>query len=96
MSLYLVLPLFACVTSSVLATVIFCRSPNDRASRDVVLLLYGGTFWAACEVLLNTRTDPNSALVLVKASVVGWVWIGPLGVRLLLQVTGEEAPHVRR
>ena len=96
MSLYLVLPLFACVASSVLATVIFCRSANDRASRDAVILLCGGAFWAACEVLLNTRTDPNSALVLVKASVVGWVWIGPLGVRLLLQVTGEEAPHVRR
>jgi PAS domain S-box-containing protein len=96
MSLYLVLPLFACVTSSVLATVIFCRSPNDRASRDAVLLLIGGAFWAACEVLLSTRTNPDSALALVKASSLGWVWIGPLGIRLLLQVTGEPARQVRR
>ncbi len=96
MSLYLVLPLIACVASSVLATVIYCRSSNDLASRDAVLLLVGGAFWAACEVLLNTRSDPDGALVLVKASTLGWVWIGPLGVRLLLQVTGEHAPHLRR
>jgi PAS domain S-box-containing protein len=96
MSLYLVLPLIACVTSSVLATIIFCRSPNDLASRDAVLLLIGGAFWAACEVLLSTRVDPEGALALVKASSLGWVWIGPLGIRLLLRVTGEPAPHVRR
>ena len=96
MSLYLVLPLLACISTAILAAVVCRRGPRDRSTRDAALLLGGVSFWAACEVLWNSRSDPELALATVKASTLGWVFIGPLGVRLALAVTGEAAPRIRR
>jgi signal transduction histidine kinase len=58
--------------------------------------LGGISFWAACEVLSNSRSDPQLALVYAKASALGWAFIGPLGVGLVLAATGEAAPRIRR
>jgi len=96
LSLYLVLPLLACISTAILATIVCCRGPRDRSSRDAALLLGGVSFWAACEVLSNSRSDPELALVYAKASALGWAFIGPLGVGLALAVTGESAPRIRR
>ncbi len=95
MSLYLVLPLLACIFTSILATIVCCRGPRDRSSRDTALLLSGVSFWAACEVLSNSRSDPELALVYAKVSTLGWAFIGPLGVGLALAVTGDVAHRVR-
>ncbi|MCH7600230.1 MAG: PAS domain-containing protein [Myxococcales bacterium] len=96
MSLYLVLPLLACISTSILATIVCCRGTKDRSTRDAALLLSGVSFWAACEVLWNTRSDPDVALAYIKASALGWAFIGPLGVGLVLAATGEAAPRIRR
>ena len=96
MSLYLIVPLLACVLSAILATTILARSPVDRAHRLAALLVSSATVWAFYEVLWNVQTHPAAVLSLVKASAVGWVWIGPLSLQLFLQVTGEPAPRVRR
>ncbi|MEE9607615.1 MAG: ATP-binding protein [Myxococcota bacterium] len=96
MSLYLIVPLLACVVSTILATTILARSQGDRAHRLAALLVSSATVWAFYEVLWNVQTHPAAVLSLVKASAVGWVWIGPLSLQLFLQVTGEPAPRVRR
>jgi len=96
LSIFLVLPLLACIFTSILATIVCCRGPRDRSSRDAALLLGGVSFWAACEVLWNSRSDPDFAFACIKASTLGWVFIGPLGVRLALAATGEAAPRIRR
>ncbi len=96
MSPYLVLPLLACISSAILATIVCRRGPRDRSTRDAALLLGGVSFWATCEVLWNSRSDPELALAYVKASTLGWAFIGPLGVGLALAVTGEAAPRIRR
>ncbi|HXV37378.1 MAG TPA: ATP-binding protein [Myxococcota bacterium] len=96
MSLYLVLPLLACISTAILATTVACRGPRDRSSRDAALLLGGVSFWAACEVLWNTRSDPAVVLALVKASSLGWAFIAPLGVALTLAITGEVDSRLRR
>ncbi len=96
MSLYLIVPLLACVVSAILATTILARSPVDRAHLLAALLVSSDTEWAFYEVLWNVQTHPAAVLSLVKASAVGWVWIGPLSLQLFLQVTGEPAPRVRR
>jgi PAS domain S-box-containing protein len=96
LSIFLVLPLLAGIFTSILATIVCCRGPRDRSSRDAALLLGGVSFWAACEVLWNSRSDPDFAFACIKASTLGWVFIGPLGVRLALAATGEAAPRIRR
>jgi len=96
LSIYLALPLLACILTAILATIVCCRGPREHSSRDAVLVLGGVSFWAACEVLWNTRSDPDVALAFVKASALGWVFVGPFGVRLALAVTGETAHRIRR
>ncbi len=96
MSLYLVLPLLASLSTAIIATIIYCRGPRDRTNRDAALVLGGVSFWAACEVLWNTSSDPDLVLALVKASTLGWAFIGPLGVGLALAILGEADPRLRR
>ncbi|MFB3117448.1 MAG: PAS domain-containing protein, partial [Myxococcota bacterium] len=84
------------ISSAIFAAIVCRRGPRDRSTRDAALLLGGVSFWAACEVLWNSRSDPEFVLATVKASTLGWVFIGPLGVRLALAVSGEAAPRIRR
>jgi signal transduction histidine kinase len=96
MSAYLLLPLTACLASSVLATALLTRDSRTLASRLSAALLLGATFWAGCEILWNTATDPSIVLTIVKLSAAGWVMIGPIGLHLILEVIGEPAPRIRR
>jgi len=95
-SLYLAVPLFACASSAVLAAIIWIRDPGDRASRLGALLVSGATLWSFCEVLWNPQDDAGVVMALVKASALGWVWIGPLALHLLHEATGDRSPAVRR
>jgi signal transduction histidine kinase len=49
--------------------------------------------WSFCEVLWNTADDPGLALWLVRASSVGWVAMGPLGLHLFFELTGRPRPR---
>jgi PAS domain S-box-containing protein len=72
-SLYLALPLFACIASSVIATAIFCRPSKHRASRKAAWLLSGAATVAAYEVLWTTQIGAVLAASLtILASMVAW------------------------
>ena len=92
MSGYLLLPLLACVATSVLATALLTHDARSGASRLSAALLLGAAFWAGCELLWNTATDPEVVLAIVKISAAGWVCVGPLGLHLILEVIDEPAP----
>lgn len=96
MSFYMLLPLVACVVSAMLATAILARDSTSGASRLSATVLYGGAFWAFCEVLWVNASDPTVALWLVKLSALGWVMLGPLALHLVIEVTGEPAHEIRR
>ena len=91
MSLYILIPLFSCIASAVMATLVYLRNPGESANKNAALLLASGALWAACEVVYSTRTDAESALLFVKLSALGWAWSGPLSVRLLLDITANNA-----
>lgn len=90
------LQLLACAALLVSATTILVRDPHDSGNRQAALLIYCGAFWAICQLLWNTSQDPAAALVLVKLSALGWVWIGPLTARFIVSVTGVAAPRLQR
>jgi len=93
---YVLIPLVSCVVSAMLASAILTRSLADPRNRLAALIMSGASFWAFCEVLWNTRSDPGDVLWLVRASTLGWVWIGPLTLHLFLGLTGVAAPRTRR
>jgi PAS domain S-box-containing protein len=96
MSLYSLVPLVSCIVLAVLASAILTRDSARATNRIAAALVAGATVWSFCEVLWNTGTDPRLVLVLVKASSLGWVWIGPLTLHLFLELTGRPMPRVRR
>jgi PAS domain S-box-containing protein len=96
MSLYVLVPLFACIGSAVCASAILSRDPSARANRLAALLIAGASFWAFCEILWNAQSEPAAVLSWVRASALGWVWTGPVALHLLLEINGEPLPRVRR
>jgi PAS domain S-box-containing protein len=94
-SAYLLLPLISCIGCSILATAILAWDSRSATSRLSAALVYGGAFWALCEVLWMTSADPEVALRFVKLSALGWVLIGPLALQLMIEVIGEPAKNVR-
>ena len=96
MSLYVAIPLLACLLCAGLAVVIWLRDPAEAGNRIAALLLVCTAFWAGCEVLWNAQTRPDAVLPLVRASALGWVWLGPLTLQLFLRITRHPAPRLRR
>jgi PAS domain S-box-containing protein len=96
MSLYVLVPLIACIGSAAFAGVILSRGPSVRANRLAAFLVAGAGFWAFCEVVWHGQSEPAAALRWVRASALGWVWIGPLALHLLAEIHGGPLPRVRR
>jgi signal transduction histidine kinase len=59
-------------------------------------MLYGVSFWALCEVLWNSRSDPETARIFLRLSTLGWVFIGPLALGVLHEITGKNTLRVRK
>jgi signal transduction histidine kinase len=93
---YLLIPLFAGTASIVLAVAILMQDPSARLNRRSALLVGGAAFWALCEVLFYTASDPVAAMRVIRVSALGWLALGPLGLDVLLGVSGRPAPRERR
>jgi PAS domain S-box-containing protein len=96
MSLYTLIPLLSCIASAVLATSILQRNSAHRANRQGALMVAGVSVWALCEVLWNSQANPETARVFLRLSALGWVFIGPLALDILLEITGESTPRNQR
>jgi len=96
MSAFALVPLLSCLICAVLATAILARDPSRLANRLGAGLVGGASFWALCEVLWSGQDDPDVVLLLVKLASLGWVWMGPLALHLILELTGDPMPRMRR
>ncbi|MDH3213777.1 MAG: ATP-binding protein [Myxococcales bacterium] len=96
MSLYVLVPLIACVASAVFASAILSRGASETANRQAAFLVAGVSFWAFGEILWHAQSDPALALIGVRASALGWIWLGPAALHLLLEIGGEPLSRVRR
>jgi signal transduction histidine kinase len=92
---YLLIPLASSLACLGLAVGILARDTSRRASRLGAAVALGGAWWAACEVLWNTASDPNAALYLVRLSAPGWMMIGPLMLHLFLELTSHPLSRKR-
>jgi signal transduction histidine kinase len=96
MQYYVLIPLVSCLVTAILASAILTRSHADSRNRLAALVVGGASFWAFCEVLWNISSDEARVLWLVRASTLGWVFIGPLMLHLFLELTGAAARRTRR
>lgn len=95
-SLTLLIPLWSCIASAVFAGSILDRDSSDRVHRIAAFLVAGTSFWAFCEINGQVQSDPAVVLAWVRASALGWVWIGPASLHLLLAIDDAPLPRLRR
>ncbi|HYB12882.1 MAG TPA: histidine kinase N-terminal 7TM domain-containing protein, partial [Myxococcota bacterium] len=93
---YVLIPLGASLVAALAASMIWTPDPSQKANRLAATLVVGTLWWAVCEVLWNTCQSAGAALWLVRVSALGWVWIGPLALHLLLEITGIDSPRFGR
>jgi signal transduction histidine kinase len=96
MSLYPLIPLLSCLVCTALGAGLVLRHGGQRAPRLAAALLGAAAVWALCEVLWNVQTDAGHALVLVRLSALGWVWVAPLALHLFVELAGSVAGAARR
>jgi len=95
MHLYLLVPMLACVGCAASAGMLLARSTAYGTSRAGAQILIGGAFWALCEIAWTSSADPDTVLWLVRASALGWVWLGPSVAQLFLDLDPEPWPWQR-
>lgn len=93
---YLLVPLLSCVASTGLATSILVRDASHPAHRKAALVIGGAAWWAFCQVMWNTASDPAAALPWMRAAVLGFVAMGPLALDLFIELAAIPAPAIRR
>ena len=96
MNLYLALPMIACVSLVALLVSMRARDPHHPVNRVGAVLMGGAAFWAFCEVLWNSASDPERVLQLVRLSSVGWVAVGPLSLHLFSELTHARSRWLSR
>ncbi len=93
---YQLILLVSCIACAMSATSILVRDPDEAMNRYAAAIVFGGAFWAFCEVLWNRAEDAETALFYVKLSALGWIFIGPLGMQLLLEMAGRPKEPIRQ
>lgn len=93
---FLLVPLLSCVLAATTASAILSNDPGQRANRLVTAILVCSAWWSLCEVVWNVQDDPRIVLWLIKASSLAWLWLGPLCLDLLYELTGDSHSRLRR
>src|SRR5262245_14799160 len=96
MNAYLGIPLCAAIACFAFASVILLMGVRQQPNRLAAALMLGGGFWAACEVLWNSASDPQLALWLKRISAPGWALSGALGFHLVVSLATGELGTLRR
>ncbi len=95
MTTYLAIPLTALTLLVSFGCVILTIGRQQRANRFAGTLLLGAGYWAFCEVLWNATSDVETAVLLHRLALPGILFIGPLALSLMSEVTSFSV-HWRR
>ena len=95
MNPYFALPLASALACMAFGILILAREPGAVSNRCTGALLLGTSWWGICEALWTLAPDESTALLLVRASALGWIGIGPLCMHLFLS-QGRRVPRALR
>ncbi|UCE85539.1 MAG: PAS domain S-box protein [Deltaproteobacteria bacterium] len=93
---FVLIPFFAGVAASVIASAVLARNTAQRADRLVATILGCAAYWCFLEVIWNTQDDPRVVTWLVRASSLGWMPLGALCFHLFVELIGRPSARMRR
>lgn len=88
---FVLLPLFSCVLAAAIACALVANDPGPRINRVLAAALACSAWWSLCEVVWNAQRDPQIVLLLIRASALGWMTLGPLALQMLAEVVGGRS-----
>jgi PAS domain S-box-containing protein len=88
--------IISCVSAGILGGAILARDPGQRSNRLLATVLACSAYWSLCEILWNLSDDPESVIMLVRLSSLGWIPLGPLAMDLFVEITGNARSHFRK
>jgi signal transduction histidine kinase len=92
---WFVLPLVSGLACLVFGALLLIRGAGAATSRFGGLLLLGGAWWGLFEALWTLAPDAETALLLLRLSTPGWVFIGPICLELFLAETPRGPERLR-
>ena len=95
MHLYVLVPILACTLSAATAVAVVTRDPGNRRVWPIAAVSACAAFWAFCEIAWSVATTPESALIWMRASALGWVPIGPFAFHALMLARDRDTTLVR-
>ncbi len=90
------IPLATALGAAALAAAIAARAPGERANRLMAAMLVCDAWWALCQVLGLTASDPTSALLYARLELLGSATLAPIALQLLAEVLPEPLLSDRR
>jgi len=93
---YVLLVAAACLTSAACAGFIAARAARRPAARLVGAIFLGTAWWALCDVATCLVSSRSSALIWMRASAPGWIFLGPLVLHFFATLGGDESVRTRR
>jgi signal transduction histidine kinase len=91
-----VVPLFFCLLAAALGGAVLAREAGDPANRLTATILGCSAFWSLCEVIAGSEPHGERALLVLRISSLGWMWLGPLSLQLYLEATTGITEPTRR
>jgi hypothetical protein len=75
MGVYTALLSLAAFVGALCAGFILAQAPRQRATQLAALLASSASWWALCEARWNSTADPETALLWMRLSAPGWVFL---------------------
>ena len=90
------IPLASAIIAAALAAAIVAREPARRANQLMAAVLACDAWWALCQVLGLTASEPATALFFARLETLGCVMLAPISLHLLVEVLPEPLLPSRR
>lgn len=91
-----VVPLLFCLVAAALGGAVLAREAGDPANRLTAAILGCSALWSLAEVIAGCEPNAERALFVLRASSLGWMWLGPLSLQLYLEATTGMTERARR
>ena len=95
MTPYQLLVACSCVISAACAGFVAARASDRAVGACSAFLLLGGAVWSLSEAAASVATEPETAFVWLRGSVLGWAFVGPVVLDLVVRLYGRPTGLAR-
>ncbi len=93
---FLLLKIFTCLLSAILATAIITRDSALVVNRVIGLVPICTVCWSVCEIAWNLQADALYAAYYIRLSALGWMLLGPVALNIFSEMVKAHWPILAR